>query len=321
MGRGMKRIHKQMMLAVVAACAVVAPGVQGAPTAQEVFSQLAERQSPAAAPSKQRATVLPALALLPAQADAVFVAAKAGRSAVELMQLMDCKCKAGEAQVGSIGSLAVSMGGGSAAAFERALPAIAYASQLGTLEEWEKRWCEYARPELVKAIQRAFAGQKEQVQRNLKAVLADYRPQPVYAAFTAAPEFAEDFQNLCRSVQQSMQRATQGGDWQSVEMAGYTSAIRTTQLHACKSLLGVEPGNEALRQDLAQRSVYLLLKVYDGAMVLILCEQPGNVTLPDGAGETLLNTPMLAGADAHMAELRAAAWVSPRFFKVLQKSL
>ena len=313
--------HKHTMLAVAAAaCAAVAP-VQAAPDAQEIFVKLAQREAPAAMQPALREAALPALALLPAGADAVFAAAQAGPSAVAIAQLLGCSCKEGEAQLGSIGSLAMVAGGGSAAAFERALPALVYAAQLGSLEEWEKRWCEHAKSELVEAIHRGFRPQMQLTQRNLQAVLADCHVKPVYAALTAAPGREADFQNLCRSVQQAMQRAAEGGKWRKAEQGGYTSGICTTQLQLWKMITGEEPASADLREHLARRELYLLMRAREGALLMALCESPGDVTFPQEKADSMLASPLLAGADAHMEQLRAAAWVSPGFFRVLQRSL
>lgn len=317
----MSSIRKQMMLAAAtAACAAASP-IQAVPEAQSIFVKLAQREAPAAMQPALRAEALPALALLPAGADAVFVAAQAGKSAVELMRLMDCKCKDGEAQLGSIGSLAMSAGGGSAGEFERALPAMVYAAQLGSLEQWEKRWRDHAKPEFADAIHRGFQPQKELIRKNLQSVLADCHPKPVYVALTAAPGKEADFQNLCRCIQQAMRRATEDGKWQPVEVEGYSAGIRTTQLHVWNQLMDGEPDSAELKSHLAQRELYLMMRVQEGALLVSLCENPGDIVLPQNADSSLLHSPLLAGADAHMPQLRAAAWLSPVFFRVLQKCL
>ena len=284
--------------------------------------KLAQREAPAEMQPAQRAAALPALALLPAEADAVFAAARAGESALALAELFDSGSEECRARLGSIGSLALSAGGGSAAAFERALPALVYAMQLGSLEEWEKGWCEHARPELVSAIHRGFEPQKQLTQRNLQAVLAEFHLRPAYAALTAAPGREQEFRDLCSCVQQAMRRLVDRGLGRRVDQLGFTAGLCTTQLQLWKCITGAEPASADLRRLLEQREVFLLMREQEGALLLALCESPSDVSLPQaGAGDSLLTTPLLRGADAHITQLRAAAWVSPRFFRVLQRSL
>ena len=317
----MTHLRNHIMLAVAtAACAVAAP-VKAEPSAQELFAQLAQKESPVAMQPEQRAAALPALGLLPGQADAVFAAAHAGASIVAIQQLLGDMCPLAKEQLQSIGSLALSAGGGSVGAFEKALPAMVYASQLTTLAEWGSRWSKHAKPELQECITKAFAQQKELTERNLLATLADYHPKPIYAALTAIPGQEENFQNLCRSVLQAMQQAAQGNDWQQGQYEGFTMGIHTSQLHLCKMLMGAEPTADALKQKLSERQVHLLMKAQEGSLLLILCEQPGDITLPSSQEASLLYTPLLAGADAHISQLRAAVWVHPLFFRALQTSL
>lgn len=308
---------KLRTILLMAACTAVAP-MKAALGAQEIFTQLAQREAPAAMQPEQRAAVLPALALLPAEADAVFAAARVGESAVEISRLLESKCPVGENELSSVGSLALSAGGGSAAAFELALPALVYGSQLSSLDMWEKRWCEHAKPELVEAIRRGFAPQRQLTQRNLQSTLAQCHPKPVYAALTALPGREADFRALCSSIQQAMRRAAEGGKWRMVEQAGYTAGICTSQLQLWEQLTGCAPTEPGLREQLAQREVFLLMQEREGALLLVLCESANDVTLPQEPVSSLLNTPLLAGADAHIDQLRTAAWVSPSFFRVIQ---
>lgn len=318
----MTSIHKPTLLAVAAAVCTAAAPVKAAPGAQEVFATLAQREAPAEMQPARRAAAVPALALLPAEADAVFAAANAGESALALTRLRDCGCKVDEAQLASIGSAAMSAGGGSSAAFERALPALVYAMQLASLEEWEARWCEHARPELVEAIHRGFSSQLQYTRRNLQAVLADCHLRPVYAALTAQPGREAEFRNLCRSVQQAMRRAAEKGAGRWVEQAGYTAALCASQLHLWKLLTGREPDSADLREHLAQREVWLLAREQENSLLLALCERVQDVALPPQSAEaSLLTTPLLSGADAHIEQLRAAAWVSPEYFRALQRCL
>lgn len=317
----MTNLRKPMLLAVAAvACAAVSP-VKAAPSAQDIFAKLAQREAPAEMQPAKRAAALPALALLPPGADALFAAAEAGESAEALAELFDCKSGECGAALSCVGSLAMSAGNGGAAAFARALPALVYASQLASLEEWETRWCEHAKPELVGAIHRGFQPQRDLAQRNLLTVLAECHLKPVYAALTAVPGREAEFHKLCECVQQAMRRASEGGKWRSVEQAGYSAGLCTTQLQLWKQLTGEEPASAPLRALLEQRELYLLMQERDGAMVLALCESPSDISLPQNAESSLIYTPQLAGADAHIDQLRAAAWVSADFFRALQRCM
>lgn len=314
---GMRQAKKNIMKAALAACVAAAP-VQAAPTAQEIFTQLAQPEPLAQMQIMQRAAALPALAMLPAESDAVFAAAEAGQSAAMLAWLFGCPYSAEvKPLLHSVSSFAVSAAKGSAGAFERALPAYVAASQLISLAEWRTRWSEHTTPSFVQAIQQSFLRQESDVRRNLLATLADCHPKPLYAALAAVPGREGDFKKLCGLFEQLMQRAVQGGKWQA-ESLGNFRGIRTTQLQACKMLTGAEPENEELRQSLARRELHLLMRAQEGTLLLVLCEQPGEVNLPAAPEDSLLYSPLLAEADAHMTQLRAAAWVSPVFFRALQ---
>lgn len=317
----MMSICKITGLCVAAMCGLAADA-KGEPTALDIFNQLTLAPKSVAMAPAARAAALPAAAYLPGNADAALGIVQPGQGALKALQLLGKPlCPEMEKALGSIGSVVVSGGSGSAAAFARALPLLTRASQIESLEQWAKGWSHNARPAFAAAIREAFDTQIQQQRAGMLEALAHFHISPMYAALTPLPGRESDFQKLHTCLTRAMQGISERcPEWQAESGSGYTG-LRTTQLRALKMLTGSEPQNEDVRRALAQRELHLLTKMQDGALLLILCERPGEINLPGSAEYSLLNSPILNGADAHINHLLATAWVSPAFFQTMQDCL
>ena len=316
----MKAIRSMMTLAPLAAGALVAPLHAADPTPQEIYTRLAAPEPSAAMAPEKRAAVLPSLALVPANADFVLALPTAGATSLELMSLLGEKDipAALEKGVGSIHDAVLVAGSGSAAALERALPILSLASQLETMQQCQAWWCERAMPAYAPIIRECFEQQMAQGKAGVLEALGQFHLAPVYYALTAEHGHETDFADMHSQLVQGMRAAAeQDPELRFQESNGY-AGLRISQLHAYRCLMKKEPQDPDIRRALAQRELYLYTKREGNAAIFILCEQPGDIELPAELSYSMLYSPKLSGADAHIDHLRATAWVSTAFNRTMR---
>ena len=298
--------------ATVAACVwgAVAP-LQAETSPQEIFTRLSAPAQPAVMAPELRAERLPSLALLPVDADMVVAAVAPGKITLELMRLLgDTPPEGLEKQLSSIHDAAFLAGEGSAEALAEALPMLAQASQLETLSRVEAWWCERARPEYVDTIRTVFRHRRALAKQNIMDALESFHPAPVYYVITAEPGHEEEFAAMQRELEECMRRAVEKDDSLQYEEIDGFSGLRVTWLHVYKWLMKSEPQDDELRRGLAQRELHFLTRSQQGVAGFFLCTHPAEIQLPRTPAESMLNSPKLAEADAHMRHLLAAGWMS-----------
>lgn len=293
--------------------------LQAEPSPQEIFTQLSAPSQPGSISPEQRAARLPALGYLPVNADLVLAMADAGATSIGLMHLLGENPPEGLIQrLSSIRDAALLAGEGSAAALADALPLLTQASQLEALDRMEQAWSKNAVPAYVDAIHAAFQQQRDNVKQGIMEALNSFHPAPVYYAITAAPGREADFSAMHREMVEQMRSATQRDDsLQYEEIDGYRG-LRVTWLHVYKWLMKSEPQDEELRRGLAQRELHLLTIARGDAAVFCLCTNPAEIQLPANPAFSMLYSPKLIGADAHLDDLLATGWISPALNRTIR---
>lgn len=310
---------RTMIHAVPLAVGALITPLQAASTPQEIFAHLAAPEPQAALSPEKRAAVLPALAYVPAEADLVIATAAPGVASLELMRLLGENPPDDLARgLSSIHDAALVAGAGSAAALERGLPLFTQASQLETMQKCADYWCEHANPAYVATIRTAFQQQIKQGHIGLLADFEQFHLAPIYYAVTAEPGREADFTAMHQQLVKCLRDAAeQDSEIQYEEGSGF-SGIRMNWLHAYKWLMKKAPQDTEIAQALAQRELHFITCIRGGIALMILCERPGEVTLPINASYSMLNSPKLSGADAHIDSLLATAWVSTAFNRTMR---
>ena len=292
------------------------------PTPQDIYTQLAAPAQQVPLVPEKRVEKLPALAYLPPNGDMIVATADAGQCTLELMRLLGEKPTAElERSLSSIRSSALAAGVGSASTLEQLLPILMQHSQKTALQEAEKMWSEHAEPTYADAIHKAFAKQLKLQQEHALSTYEQFRFTPVYYAVTAIPGREEDFQTMHRDLLQAMQQAAQQNPDLKYEQMGPFAGLRISQLSAYKWLMKRDPEDSRLSQAMAQRELHLLTAQNGSAAIFILCERPGDIDLPEQPEFSMLYSQKLNGANAHIDNLLATAWISSAFSRVLHRSL
>lgn len=299
-----------------------AVSLQAADSPQQIFTRLAERAVPGVMSPPQRMAALPALALIPPGADVVAAASRAGEDTAALLRMAGAPLCAETAQrAGCIQSAAFACMEG-AEALEGVLPLLGHASRAVQLQGCEQLWLAHANPAYADAIHRAFAKRMRLLSEGTLAAYNAFHPGPVYMAATAAPGREAEFAGLIREWQQGLLAAARssGGDFTPVQEKGYVG-LRFSQLTAYRLLMKAEPRDAALRDAMAQRSFYLMVREQEGAALAVLCEHPSDILLPVSPECSMLLSAKLNGADAHMEQLRFVFRASAGFYRAVRRVL
>lgn len=277
---------------------------------QEIFTELSAPAQPAAMSAPQRAETLPALALLPAEGDMVAAIVEPGEAVCGLMQLCGKEVDPLlHARLESIRDTALVLGEGSAAALLNALPFLRISSSLEMMRECEEKWCERAKPEFVDCIRKEFRRQWELEKNGLLTALERFHPAPIYCALTCKEGREKDFAEWHRSFTGALRGLAQSDDGvQYVEYGGYTG-IRMNQLKTLELMHCPLPSEPEVRRALAQREMYMLTRNRGKDALIIVCERPGDISLPPSPAFSMLYSPKLAHADGHMEQLLATVWI------------
>lgn len=297
--------------------------LQAAPTPQEIFTQLSAPSAPPAAPNPAaRAERLPSLGLVPLGAEAVVSMVDPGQASLVLMHLLGetppDDLKQGLA---SIRDATLMLGQGGGETLRTALPVVSRMSQLAALDRVEKRWSDRARPECAAVIHEAFAKQRRIVKQGMLEAIEALHPAPLYYATTARPGQEAAFEAMHRRLVEGMQAAAQRDPSLSYEEIGDFVGLRCTWLHVYRCLTGSEPADEALSRALQQRELHLLSRNRGGESLQCLCVAPEDVLLPAMPMYSMLYSPTLSHADAHMPHLLAAMWVSSACHQAIRACL
>ncbi len=292
------------------------------PAPQDLFKQLASPISSVPMQPERRSAVLPALAFLPAEGDAVLAEACPGSVATWLMQAFGKPLATDFSEkLNSISSAALLVGEGGGLALQKALPFIRQAGMLKSMQGCEEGWCARARTEHVPCIQRAFGEQRQAERKRLLGALERFSLPPIYYALTAKEGHEQDFAAMHRQIVDKLRRVAQeNSNVQFVEHGGY-AGVRMSWLTAIECAMGSLNLDGDLRRALSHRELYLLTRNRGCNAMMIACCRLCDIVLPPTAEYSMLYSPRLEGADAHMDSLIATAWVSAPFQRAIRAAM
>ena len=285
---------------------------------QEIYAELSE--APAVAPQlpENRAQVLPALGYLPIDTEAFVVVPHMGKVLPD-MEAADADDEEQIRMLRSVDNMVLSAGVGSAEAAEVALSMMIGCAEMLQMDDL-KQWAAVTKEREGEVISKVFAELTDARRVSGIEMLQKMHFAPVYAAISALPGAEADFAKIYGKIQKEMaELAEMDADWQADEWQGF-KGVRTTQdklfaegiiaTYADKADAGQQ---EALVKLLAEREVHLLVKQEEGVILMVFCENPADISLPASPEQSLLNTPALAGAYAHLDSLVSAGWMSANF--------
>lgn len=293
----------------------VALGVMGSMAqgagAGDIFAKLAEPAAAVEVEPSAREGVAPALRYVPGKSEAALALTDRGvRYMVSAMaaKLSDVRAE----QLRSIGSVAVSVGEGGVEMLTE-LYRVGFALQSGEMMSGiGESWTDVAKEQYAPAIASELEREKEALTTQTLAALQKMRMAPVYVALSADAGSEPIFSQLCAEVKGRLASLTEQG-WQKSEWQGMTGVRIPLKLLMANML----QGDEAALQALGERELHILTKEEDGTLQIIICEDTAALAQPTGEADSLLTSPALKRADAHLRSLVGAAWASPAFLNAL----
>ena len=314
----MKMMNRKVIIHAAALLLGMASVAQALPAPQALFNQLAAPVSSAPMQPEKRASLLPALAFLPAEGDVVLAARCSTAITAWLIQTIGEGIGPDlEKGLSSISSSALVVGEGGGLALREALPFVHSAGMLQAMRACEDAWCSKARPEHVPCIRRAFEEQRRLEREGLLSSLERFSPPPTYYAITVREGREQDFAVMYRHVIYKLRRVAQENPAvQFVEHGGY-AGIRMSWLAAMEYVMGPLHLSNDVRRALLHRELYLLTRNRGRAAVVIACCRLSDIVLPPTPEYSMLYSPRLDGADAHIDSLIATAWVGAPFQRAI----
>ncbi len=291
------------------------PPMQGEESAQEIFTQLAAPVRDSAMNREERAKTLPSLAYLPAEAEAVVAVPDAPSTIQEIMRLFGGEALRDEQKrcMESVADAAFMVGrGGSGNSPELVLPILMHAARAENLQRCERKWSSSAKSEFVPAIRRAFQKQLHLARNEFLTAWDQFHPAPIYYAITARAGHEKDFAEGYQLMVQALRDLAQRESGIHFVQHGMYKGVRMSQLKAWEIFTRQMPEDPDIRLAMEQREIYLLTFSKENAALAILCERPDDIALPASADYSMLYSPKLDRADAHLSNLLMTGWISSR---------
>ena len=298
------------------ALALAAAPLQAA-SPQESFAQLAQPAQALVAKQYTYSAATPALSLLPQQTEGMVVIPRVGE---HLSRLMKNSCRSSE-KVQCLDSAALSLSPGSAETLRTLLTLAMHAQLVDRLEYMGELWLSAAKPEYEAAIKGSFDASLTQCAARLKQAVRGLHIPPIYAALTAASgkdaEFEAFYQEMTgKMAADAASPKAQRCGLKPAEVEGYTG-LEMPRAALLRRLLMPELRQEPdVAAALNEGSIYLLTKKQGNAILLVLCSDPAEISLPASAAESLSNASALQMPAASLPELPGAdplgvAWLAP----------
>ena len=300
--------------------ATVAPVYAQQPTdsAAQVYTSLATPAPATTATAAQRAAAYPALALIPANVEALFTLNNIGNTARALGEIVG---DAAPDELLSLQSLAIASGAGTIDSLQALVPWLAK-SQLEVnihLNLWTSSTADPAKSIITRMV-------NDYVDATNKAALANMsqvKLPPIYAVLTTEAGNEGMLQEWLNLAIQGMQEDINPDDEDEVRTAYEANGFAGISIKL-KGSEFVSPGydyneetgeltrkelteeQKAISAELDKRTVYVLLRREGNALQAVVCEDPSAIVQPTKPEESVLASDKLAGADANLSKNPAA---------------
>ncbi len=314
--------------------ATVAPiyAQQPSDTAAQVYTSLATPIPATTATPAQRAAAYPALALIPANVEALFTMNNIGGLARtigemegdtapdELLRLQSIALAASEGTVNSVKALE---------------PWISKSTLEDTpaLSLWEDTAADPAKS----IISRLVKSYKDSVSKAALEGMSSVKLPPLYAVLTTEAGNEGMLQEWLNTAVSAMQEDIDPTDenemrapYEANGLAGISFKLRGREFVRPDYDFDYETGQvtrkeltetqKAISAELDKRTVYVLLRREGNALQAVVCENPAEIVLPTKPEDSVLGTAKTAAADANLGKSPAAlVWAAPGVSAVYNK--
>ncbi len=275
----------------------------------------AEPTVAAPSPADQRAAKLGALALLPKDAADFVVLADVGGNVARLAGGC-CPCDASSggvpAELLAIDNIALANTAASAPSLAAAAQFASSMCGAGMAAGTVDGWIEVASGAALEALRQVGDPRacEEKLIADVKAFIPSVKVAPQYAVVTCKPGGENVLEKMFNQAVQRLadEAGKHENSLEKVEGNGFTGV----KLDFAKALEEENDVTPALREALAGRAVYVLLRLQGNALIGVICENPEEISLASTPADSMLATDAVAEADPVLAkDLLGLLRVSP----------
>lgn len=296
------------------AAPLLMPETASARTLVQLYKDLAAEPKEVSATAGRRAGTFPALAVMPADVEACMTLTDISGMSIPFLSGVPGKGLDNPKVKEHVEALGFAIGKGNAADLTAFMPIYQYIVGREKYPARALSWAELARAEYADVID-------AQVQTNAKKPaldairkVGDMRLRPIYISVTAdvpahryLMEVADDYIAAYKTQMQGTE-VSEGG-WKGLKVP-FTSFVTMPE--------GDATIESTLRQQIAARSIYIMFKQKDGALVVGICEDPKELTLADSADKSVLSSDSLRYCDNYlMSGVKTAGYISPALLNAL----
>lgn len=219
---------------------------------------------------EQRAVLLPAAALLPADTDSFMVLSNVGR----VLKRFGVDASPELSAVSGIESVAVGISDEAVALLQALVSQMGQGQMFGSTNMlMAEAWKEYATKPVQAVIQELLDAGKKEMEQKMQTLAQQVTVKPVYFAVTVKPEALPAMQMMVGML------------------AGQLSQGDLRNMVECNGFKGVKlPGFPIALPDGAVRKVdsYLMYRMQDTSLLVVLCGDPAQAKAPANAAESVL---------------------------------
>lgn len=298
--------HTFLLSALVAAPLLTESAT--ARTLVQLYKDLAAAPHDVDADAARRAGTFPALAVMPADAEACLSITDINGMSIPFLSIEPGKGLDNPKVKAHIESLGLAVGAGNAADFAAFMPLYQYLAGRVEYPARAQAWTESARAEYSGIIGGKVITEARKPALDALRKVKEMRMRPVYAAVTAdvpahryLMDAAEDY--IAAYVKKYSGSRVEENGCKGVKIP-------------FKSLFDMPEGDASiestLRDEIRARSLYLMFKQQGGVLIAILCENPKDINTAASADKSILSTAAMQPYDEYLLSgIKTAGYVSP----------
>lgn len=257
------------------------------------------------AATRLQAPGLSALGLIPADVEALFVLARPDQNLAFIPHHDE------DNPVYISQSMAVATGKGSSAVVKNFCAFVCLSNDIGMTHGALRLWADDAEDSAL--IDSARRSAEKALKAQIGELVKQTHLSPVYVVFSPAPGKETAMRELYESMMTRLTHDIDEDD-ERVSVAGF-DGLKMSIGEDVRDGLEEELGITGLED----RCFYSLVKMQGDSMVMVLCEDPADISVPETPAQSVLATPKVAGAATHLPTLVSSAWLSAEMTDGLMK--
>ena len=312
MQAAMKFRHTLLLSALVAAPLFTESAT--ARTLVQLYKDLAASPHAVDADAARRAGTYPALAVMPADAEACVYIADVRSMPPLFLSLAPGKGLDNEKVKEHVESLGIAVGKGNAADLLAFMPLYQYLAGREDYPARAQSWTESARAEYSGVIAEQVVTEARKPALDALRKVKGMRLHPVYVSVTADVPAHRYLMDAAEDYIEAYATKYSGTRVEENGCKGVKIPF--------KSLFEMPQGDASiestLRDEISARSLYLMFKQQGGTLIAIICEDPNEINTADSADKSILSSEALTPYDPYLLSgIKTAGYVSPELTNAL----